>query len=453
MYKLLLIWRYFRKRRVAWVAVGAVSLIVMMVVVVLNVMAGLLAETRQQNHRWCGDVVISRDSLVGFAYYEVFIKELGTLIEVKRATPVLRSYGLSMLGSGQVYGVKLEEFCSVTDFAASLSYQKDAGNPTFAVPGQSKESGNTLTAEQQQRGCIVGCYALSHDLEELATLREMGRLAPGAQLGLNLTVFAVNSRGALAGAGLGQTQKFWYVDDSESGLVDIDLVAIYVDFDQLQKLCAMDGSDGDPARAHEIRIKLAEGVDPAKGLAAIENIWTDFARRYADQPSGSLLADVKVQDWSAFRRSFIAPVEKEKTMMTLVFGLLSLVAVFIIFAIFYMIVAEKIKDLGILRSVGASRLELSVIFLGFGLVIGLTGAILGGVVGALVVRNSNEIASMFNISIWDPDLYAIAAIPSTVYLGQTVWIGLFAAAAAVLGAAIPARRAGKLEVVEALRVE
>ena len=381
-----------------------------------------------------------------------FVAEVTALDEVAAATAVIKSYGLSNLGGGQMYGVRLDEFCAVTGFSETLSFLKEKKSPGFIVPPRDSESVVELTDEQRQRGCIVGLYLLAQSRTELDRLR-VSSLRPEAHLGLNVTVFGVNSQGALAGSGLGETGQFWYVDDSESGLVDIDMSAIYMDFDELQRLCGMDGVDGKPARAHEIRIKLAKGTEPAVGLAAIERLWSGFKARKAGEDSGKLLADVKVKGWANFRRSFIAPVEKEKNMMTLVFGLLSLVAVFIIFAIFYMIVTEKIKDLGIVRSVGASRWGLGQIFLGFGLLIGLIGALLGGVFGSGIVVYSNEIAAGLGISIWDPQLYAIDRIPDRVFVGLTVWIGLFAVAAALLGAVVPARRAGKLEVVEALRVE
>jgi lipoprotein-releasing system permease protein len=433
MYKVLLVWRYFCKRRVAWVAVGAVGVIVMMVVVVLNVMAGLLDETREQNHRWSGDVVLSRASLVGFGYYEEFIKELGTVSEVAGATAVVRSFGLTDFGSGQIYGVKLDEYCSVTDFGETLRIQKDARRVSFLVPRRG--GGEALSEEQRQRGHIVGQFSNAESRN------------------FNITVFGISSRGALVGSGLGQTQEFWNVDVSASGLVDVDMSAIYVDFDVLQKLCGMDGVDGQPARVNEIRVKLADGVDLKQGQNNVKKKWVDFLGRYGEKDSGHLLTDVQVEDWTRFRRSFIAPIESEKNMMTLVFGLMSLVAVFVIFAIFYMIVVEKIKDLGIVRSIGASRWGLGQIFLGFGLLIGLIGSMIGGVVGALIVIFSNEIEAGLGVKIWDPDIYAIEQIPNQVFVGQTLWIGVFAVAAALLGAVIPAWRAGRLEVVEALRVE
>ena len=63
--------------------------------------------------------------------------------------------------------------------------------------------------------------------------------------------------------------------------------------------------------------------------------------------------------------------------MTFLFGIISLVAVFLIFCIFYMIVVEKTKDIGIIKSVGATAGGVAGIFLGYGLAIGIVGASLG----------------------------------------------------------------------------
>ena len=139
--------------------------------------------------------------------------------------------------------------------------------------------------------------------------------------------------------------------------------------------------------------------------------------------------------------------------MTIIFGMLSLVSVFIIFAIFYMIVTEKIKDLGIIRSAGASRQTLRQIFLGYALLIGLLGGFLGAGLGITIVHNSNEIAAALGISIWDPRLYAIDRIPDVVDYTQAAIIVLAGVVSCVAGAILPARRAAKLVVIDALRVE
>ena len=161
-------------------------------------------------------------------------------------------------------------------------------------------------------------------------------------------------------------------------------------------------------------------------------------------------------------------------MMIALFGMIALVAVFIVIAIFYMIVTEKIKDLGIIKSVGGSNWSVGQIFLGYGLLVGIIGAIIGTALGCAIVCNSNEIETGINdfliwcnglfenwnwdyrfssFHLWDPDVYAIDRIPDVVNFPEAAIIALVAVLASVIGAALPARRAAKLEVVETLRVE
>ena len=454
MLKWLLIWRYFIKRRVGWLAVAAVCLIVMMVLVVLSVLSGLLADTRMRNHRYSGDIVLSRDSLVGFPHYEAFIEKLKQKDIVNTATPVIKTFGLIEGSPGQLLGLRLDEFCQVTGFRQTLHFLNESTPPDFHVNGTCYRLDQCLlkTPEQRNRGCIVGAYLISGDKKELDSLRQ-GFLTPQNHLPWKVTVFALNSRGRLTGSGLGERQVFWYVDDAGTGLVDIDISTMYVDFTELQKLCYMDGSDGRPSRTSEIRIKLTDDADLEMGRDKIAALWQDFVAQQPDSQSKELMTDVSVQTWPSYRRDYIAPAEKEKNLMTIIFGMLSLVSVFIIFAIFYMIVTEKIKDLGIIRSAGATSGTLRQIFLGYALLIGLLGGFLGAGLGITIVHNSNEIAAALGISIWDPRLYAIDRIPDVVDYTQAAIIVLAGVVSCVAGAILPARRAAKLVVIDALRVE
>ena len=514
MFKLLLIWRYFLHKRVALLAVVAVALVVMMVLVVLSVMSGLLDDVRGRNHGWAGDVVISSESLVGFDHYEEFLallkeqdydllpirvrhyisnEEFQSFLkaqeQIEAATPVVTTYGLAgtVHMAVQLYGVRMDEWCAVTRFADTLCYQKPKPQtsrktpPSFQVP-QDRLSGQRqggLTTQERRRGCIAGVYLASrlytgiNSKVELERIRQLG-LNPANQVRLGVTVFGLTSRGALTGSGMGEYQSFWYVDDSDSGLVDVDMAAMYVDFDELQSLCFMDGSNGEPARANEIRIKLKEGVSLAAGRESIKSCWLEFVRQKGQTSDARLLTEAKVQSWKEFRRSNIAPMEREKSLMIMVFLMIAGVAVFIVFAIFYMIVTEKIKDLGIIKSIGGSNFSVSQIFLGYGILVGLTGAVLGLIFGTLIVTNSNEIETGINsfliwcnelmsawhwdfrfdsFNLWDPEVYAIERIPDIVHPAEATVIALAAILASLAGAALPARRAAKLQVAEALRVE
>ena len=76
MYKLLLILKYLRKRRIAWVSLIAVALCTAMVIVVISVMGGWLNMFRSINHGLVGDVVIRRKSANGFDHYEEILAAL-----------------------------------------------------------------------------------------------------------------------------------------------------------------------------------------------------------------------------------------------------------------------------------------------------------------------------------------------------------------------------------------
>jgi len=443
MFKLLLIWRYFLRRQAAYFAVAAVALVVMLAVVVLSILSGLVVDIKERNHLWTGDAVIRRDSLVGFPYYQECIERLSK--EGFLATPVIKTYGLLNNRRGvQVMGIKMAEFCRVTGLQRTLDYQKENPSPSLTVPQgvYRQPGGGALTPEQRRRGCILGRYLLESGL---------------ASSRCGLTLFGLNSQGVLTGSESGEHQTFWYVDESKTNLVDIDSSTVYVDFEELQKMIWMQGTPDDPSRASEIRVRFAKGMDPQTATAKLEALWQAFQADYQEQPNGKLLADAKVQDWKEYRRSRIAPAENEKRLMVLVFAMIGTMGVFVIFAIFYLIVTDKIKDLGILKSMGGSSGAMGQIFLGYGLLVGIVGSALGLAAGWAVVTYSNAIEAQLNawfgFQLWDPQVYAIDRIPDAVYPHQAAWIVTLAILASVVGALAPAWRAMKLEVVDALRVE
>src|SRR5882672_3567208 len=100
MYKLHLILKYLRKRRIAWVSLIAVTLCTAMVIVVISVMGGWLVMFRDSYHRITGDIVVSRRSLTGFPYYKEMIDDMKKLPEVAAAAPTLRTFGLITITVG-----------------------------------------------------------------------------------------------------------------------------------------------------------------------------------------------------------------------------------------------------------------------------------------------------------------------------------------------------------------
>jgi lipoprotein-releasing system permease protein len=171
-----------------------------------------------------------------------------------------------------------------------------------------------------------------------------------------------------------------------------------------------------------------------------------------------LLAKVKIETWEQRQVQFIAAVEKEKVLVTILFALISLVAVVLIGCIFYMIVEKKTKDIGIVKSVGATSRGVAGIFIGYGAAVGVVGAFLGTVSAIIFVRYINEIQGLLaklnpKLRVWSPEVYTFDRIPNVVKFQEAGVIVLIAIIAAMLGALLPAVLAARIWPVDALRYE
>jgi len=128
-----------------------------------------------------------------------------------------------------------------------------------------------------------------------------------------------------------------------------------------------------------------------------------------------------------------------------------------ILAIFFMIVVEKTRDIGILKSLGASGRGIQSIFLTYGLSLGMVGSGVGMVLGLLFVVKINEIAALLSYitgqEVFDPNIYYFYKIPTIIDPFTIAWIVCGAMTIAVLASVMPARRAARLHPVEALRHE
>src|SRR5262245_53310574 len=109
MYKLHLILKYLRKRRIAWVSLIAVTLCTAMVLVVISVMGGWLRMFRESFHGLSGDIIVHGDSLTGFPHYEEMIQKIEALPEIKKngAVPTIETFGLINLINRKRLGVRV----------------------------------------------------------------------------------------------------------------------------------------------------------------------------------------------------------------------------------------------------------------------------------------------------------------------------------------------------------
>ena len=503
MYKPLLILKYLRKRRIAWASLVAVMLCTAMVIVVISVMGGWLRMFRASFQGMSGDVIVQGISLTGFPHYQEMIDKLDKLPQVRAAVPTIQTFGLINLQNKIRRGVNVEgypmaEIGEVNKFPESLYLQHElyqtpaAGRgklsmmeqdylrqhptppaaPTLDKPmpaglyEQEMPGGRTRDLGKQP-GMIVGVGVANLEKDSSGNIPDRGVGIYGFPVFAYLTVLAVDPNNANSDiAGNKAEVQFVVVDDSRTGVFEADESSVYVEFARLQSMLKMDRRETkdldtgqlyvDPARTRDVEVKLAPGVPLSVGKAAVVKVVNEVKAAHPEVDwDGKFPTDV--QTWEETQARFLSAVEHEKALVTFLFSLISIVAVFLIFCIFYMIVMEKTRDIGIIKSVGATGAGVAAIFIGYGFVIGILGAGLGLLAGGLVVRYINQIhAAMgrfLGIQMWNAQTYAFDTIPNTMNPREVGVICAVAVLSSVIGALLPALRAARMNPVEALRFE
>ena len=241
---------------------------------------------------------------------------------------------------------------------------------------------------------------------------------------------------------------------------------VYVPFDRLQNDLAMGPSETvdaqtgkhqiEPARTSDIHVKIKAGYDISQAADDIRGICARVLDAHGRE-NNFRYQPPTVETWRQKQHTWIDAIENEKLLTVFLFGIISLVAIFLVFCIFYMIVMEKTKDIGIIKSVGATPGGVAQIFLGYGLAIGLVGSGLGWLCSYLIVHNINELhgwlGRIAGVQIWNPEVYLFDKIPNTMSLNDIAVILPIAIVSSVLGALVPAWRASQMHPVESLRWE
>ena len=443
MYKIILPLRYLVKRRITLLAVAAVALSVFIASVVLTVMHGLVGDFKEKNHQFVGDCVVSTQSLVGFAYYEPFVEQLEALPQVAAVSEVVKSYGLFTTGNQQSGGVQIVgidpiRHARATGFGDGIHYH--AGSPATLFEPE---------YDPNLPGCVFGVdriFAKDADGEH--------RYFPSApRYAFDITCFPLTARGALSGLTPVSSKRFYLSDVAWSGLARIDDHYVYIPLTQAQTLCGMGGRD---KRINAIHIKFSEGVTPEDGTERVRDLWTDYRESRSESSLAYLMDKVTVLDWKRSRRASIAGMEKEEAAMIILFILVGITTVFIVFVVFFMIVTHKVKDIGVLKSLGASSMDIMALFGGFACLVGLAGAALGLLGGWQFLLRVNDMEDWlyekWGYQVWDRSMFAIGDIPHDIEPEVIGAIGISALFACLLGALLPSWQAARLRPIDSLQV-
>jgi len=446
MYKVILAFRYLFRRRISYLALWAVALCVFIVVVVMTVMTGLVNDFKLKNHEFVGDCVVGTESLVGFAYYEDFVRLLEAADFIEAVSPVINSFALVSVGGSQsgagreIMGIDPVRHSRATGFGKTLHWHKDDVSKAFEPAYDPNLPGCVAGVDLKLARNGQGSYSYGHSPD---------------QRQLVVSCFPLTAKGALAKAGTGvvNSKTFYYSDYSHSGLARVDGSMVYLPLEQAQLLCGMAGPDKRISRLH---IKFKPNVKLDAGCNKVALLWQRFKEQRSGDKRAHLFENVTVQSWKTHKRGPIAAMEKEHTMMTVMFALVGVTTVFIVFVVFYMIISHKSKDIGILKSIGVSNGDLVELFSGFAFLIAVLGCCVGVVGGWLFLLKINDIEDWlferFGFQLWNRAIYAIGDIPNKIEFEVLAVVIISAIAACLVGALVPSRRAMRLEPAEILQV-
>lgn len=287
-------------------------------------------------------------------------------------------------------------------------------------------------SQKQHTGLVLG-IALSNYRDEAGHERFL--LMPGDDVRVSFPSASIPPRAV--------SDWFTIVDLYESKMSEYDSTFVFVPLKKLQELRGLVDEQTGVTYANSVQIRLKNPED------------ADLVRDKLRRAFPSELYSVST--WRDKQGPLLAAVQMETAILNVLLFMIIAVAGFGILAIFFMIVVEKTRDIGILKALGASGRGVMGIFLSYGLSLGMVGSGVGMVLGLLFVLYINEIAKILSAvtghEVFDPTIYYFYKIPTIIEPPTVAWIVCGAMVIAVLASVLPARRAARLHPVEALRYE
>jgi lipoprotein-releasing system permease protein len=516
MYKFLLCWRYLLTRYIALISIVSVMLGVTIMIVTNAVMLGFATEMENRIHGILADITFqSHDLNKGFPDYEwhreLILEAAGGLIE--ELTPVVYTMGMITYranGTGDpvcmpvdIFGIDPKTQCKVSEIAKylqhpenrkALSFDLRQGGYDVIGSGRKEDAPHRFAmsyagwkyrqsrAEQEKRRREMFEAAqsdappqngLPEDPFQSLPQQEPNIFDPakhqhnGIVIGIGISLFqrekqfdketgkeiVVDDLLLLPGDDVMLTfptsdlrtqiknDSFTVVDLYESKMVEYDRKLVFVPIERLQRLRGMVDADTGKYTLTQILIKVKPGAN-------LNEVRDRLRRVFPPQ-----LFSIKT--WRDEQAMLLSAVFNELAMLNVILFLILAVAGFGILAIFYMIVTEKQKDIGILKALGAGSGGIMQIFLYYSLLLGIVGSSLGLGLGLLIIKYVREIAHVLSVilgsEVFSPEIYSFYEIPTAVHVPTVIGIMIGAVVIAVTAGVLPALRAARVQPVESLR--
>lgn len=177
----------------------------------------------------------------------------------------------------------------------------------------------------------------------------------------------------------------------------------------------------------------------------------------SQQLQQSLPNQFNIKDWTQTQGSLFEAVQLEKTLIALLLFLVVLVAAFNIVSTLIMMVTDKRADIAILRTLGASPMMITCVFIIQGSLIGFIGTIIGALLGILIASNITDIVSLIEramgFQFFNADVYFISYLPSDLQFTDVSLVVFSTLLISFLATLYPSYRAALIQPAEALRYD
>jgi lipoprotein-releasing system permease protein len=263
-------------------------------------------------------------------------------------------------------------------------------------------------------GIILG-YALANRLQ--------------ASVGDKVFLADFTEAGELGAAGFSpKIAPFLVAATFESGMYQFDESLAYISLEEAQKLFGLKGA------ATGLQLRVA---DPY------------HSGRIADVMEDSLGFPYRALDWQAKNYTLIKWMSYEKVLVGLALGIIIIIAAFNIISSLVMAVNDKVREIGILRAMGATRRGILRIFMLEGMLIGISGSFAGTALGLL----SYWLQSRFGLIQLPGDVYFVTVLPVELRWTDVAMVLALTNALCGIATILPAMKAARHDPVEAIRHE